>query len=626
VPRLHTKILLSLSLVAAIYVGVSSQIQKATLLPSFAALEHSSAHADLSRAVEGIVKENAHVDNFVSDWSGWDDTYQYMEDKNEAYFKSNLANDVFRRDSFDCLAFVRLDGTEVWRGAMAAGETIDIPELPQPWSLTHPLLAPRGPQDCVKGILLTARGPLLLASRIVTNSARDAPSRGWIVMGRFLDQGRMEDLASQAHLDLSILPAPTVKESQDRAAMARLRAGGWDGIDAQDDDLLTASALLDALDGSPGLFVRVTIPRTVLAQGQTALGYADLTMLVAVLVLFTSVFFMLRGMVVRPIANLTNHALKIRHTDDLTLRCSSERSDEIGQLAREFDHMVGQLASSRANHVEKAREGGMSEVAVEVLHDVGNTMQGLRTSWGTLLESLDGRAFTDLLRLIALMQPHKDDLGRWLAEDEKGRKVPSFLMTLAGGLERERTAMREQVQTMADALQHVEALLDRQRQHAGRAGVCEQLSVAALLAEARRVAAVDPAIEVVVTGAVDAVLEVERSRLVAVVVNLLRNAQDAVVMGGDKGRIRLHVEVNANGLRLTVEDDGVGIPRADLTRVFSRGYTTKAKGNGIGLHSCAITLGEFGGRIVAESEGAGRGARFVVELPESMLLPQEVTR
>jgi sensor histidine kinase regulating citrate/malate metabolism len=64
-------------------------------------------------------------------------------------------------------------------------------------------------------------------------------------------------------------------------------------------------------------------------------------------------------------------------------------------------------------------------------------------------------------------------------------------------------------------------------------------------------------------------------------------------------------------------DNGVGIARGDLERVFDKGYSTKSKDTnyGIGLHWCANAIAALGGRIWAASEGPGLGASLHLMLP-----------
>jgi len=64
-----------------------------------------------------------------------------------------------------------------------------------------------------------------------------------------------------------------------------------------------------------------------------------------------------------------------------------------------------------------------------------------------------------------------------------------------------------------------------------------------------------------------------------------------------------------------VEDNGVGIPSENLTRVFQHGFTMKKDGHGFGLHSSALAAKELGGSLTAHSDGPGCGACFCLELP-----------
>jgi C4-dicarboxylate-specific signal transduction histidine kinase len=57
-----------------------------------------------------------------------------------------------------------------------------------------------------------------------------------------------------------------------------------------------------------------------------------------------------------------------------------------------------------------------------------------------------------------------------------------------------------------------------------------------------------------------------------------------------------------------------------LTRVFAHGFTTKRDGHGFGLHAGALAAKQMNGSLTAESDGPGRGANFILELPLSGVL------
>ena len=100
--------------------------------------------------------------------------------------------------------------------------------------------------------------------------------------------------------------------------------------------------------------------------------------------------------------------------------------------------------------------------------------------------------------------------------------------------------------------------------------------------------------------------------------NIVMNAEQAVVATGKHGRIEITTSVTRAGDRIiaTVRDTGTGIPAEALPRIFEPFYTTKEVGKGTGL-GLAIAYGivqEHGGQIVAANHPDG-GALFTVELP-----------
>ncbi len=100
-----------------------------------------------------------------------------------------------------------------------------------------------------------------------------------------------------------------------------------------------------------------------------------------------------------------------------------------------------------------------------------------------------------------------------------------------------------------------------------------------------------------------------------VVLNLVTNAQYAIVNAHGRGRILLRTRSTDDVVRLTVEDDGPGIPRAEIPKVFEPFYTTKGEhGTGLGLAIARDITLTHRGRLWAESD-AGAGTAMTIELP-----------
>jgi two-component system, cell cycle sensor histidine kinase and response regulator CckA len=109
-------------------------------------------------------------------------------------------------------------------------------------------------------------------------------------------------------------------------------------------------------------------------------------------------------------------------------------------------------------------------------------------------------------------------------------------------------------------------------------------------------------------------VEVDAPQFEQVLINLCVNARDAMPNGGT---LRVWLEPRGkNDVVLSVADDGVGIPRENLSRVFEPFFTTKGTGSGLGLAVAVGIIAAHGGTISAESDGV-RGTTLQVRLPRA---------
>jgi signal transduction histidine kinase len=115
--------------------------------------------------------------------------------------------------------------------------------------------------------------------------------------------------------------------------------------------------------------------------------------------------------------------------------------------------------------------------------------------------------------------------------------------------------------------------------------------------------------------------EVDRIQIERLITNLLSNAIKYTAPGG---WVRAHAENTADGVRLVVEDSGVGIPESHLPYIFDRFYRVPdpnpEKGLGLGLSFVASRVKAHGGEIRVKSQ-VGKGSCFEVDLPRGAVRP-----
>jgi signal transduction histidine kinase len=255
-----------------------------------------------------------------------------------------------------------------------------------------------------------------------------------------------------------------------------------------------------------------------------------------------------------------------------------------------------------------------------VLHNIGNVLNSVNVSSTLVSELVRKSKTTNLNKLAILIQEHPHDLAAFLTSDPKGRQVPGYLVGLAAQLTQEQTGMLKELQSLGANIEHIKEIVAMQQNYSKMSGLTESLSVVDLVEDAIRMnnaALVRHDVQLVREYSETPPVLVEKHKVLQILVNLIRNSKYALEESGRPDR-RVTVRVANNGgdfVRVSIIDNGVGIPAQNLTRVFEHGFTTRKNGHGFGLHSGALAAMELGGTLTAHSDGPGTGAAFVLELP-----------
>ena len=269
--------------------------------------------------------------------------------------------------------------------------------------------------------------------------------------------------------------------------------------------------------------------------------------------------------------------------------------------------------------LETSRQAGMAEVATGVLHNVGNVLNSVNVSATLVADQLRRSKIPNLGKLHELLSQHRDDLGRFLTEDPKGRMIPDYLGTLSEALTKEQSSALVELESLRKHIDHIKGIVVMQQTYAKTSGVVEPISLPDLVEDALDInvsSLTRHAIQLVRDYQARPVVMVDKSKTLQILVNLVRNAKFACAERGNPDKlITVRTTADERVVRIAVIDNGVGIPKENLTRIFAHGFTTRKNGHGFGLHSGALAAKEMGGALIVHSDGAGLGATFTLELP-----------
>jgi two-component system NtrC family sensor kinase len=241
----------------------------------------------------------------------------------------------------------------------------------------------------------------------------------------------------------------------------------------------------------------------------------------------------------------------------------------------------------------------------------------------TLLRDQARRSRTNsLLKVTTMLKEQNGDLGTYLASDPKGKLVPKFFVEVADELKKEQETALSELAQLSKNVDHIKDIVAMQQSYARVAGVAEKVALQSLVEDALQINATPLSCnDITVTRQFHdvPVLTVDKHKVLQILINLVRNAIYALEERAQpEKQLTIHIAKDGGeSVMVRVQDNGVGIPPENLTRIFSHGFTTRASGHGFGLHIGALNAKEMGGSLSAASDGAGKGAAFTLILPFS---------
>jgi signal transduction histidine kinase len=297
-------------------------------------------------------------------------------------------------------------------------------------------------------------------------------------------------------------------------------------------------------------------------------------------------------------------------------RTEAKLEEEIAERRR----MESEVERSHQELLIASRQAGMAEVATSVLHNVGNVLNSVNVSAGVIGDKIRSSKLTNVARAADLFKAHSQDLAHFLQHDLKGRQLPQYLGRLADHLKTEHSAILNELESLRKNVEHIKGIVGMQQNYAKVFGSVESLKPTELVEDAIRLnsgALVRHDVRVIREYEPNLPeITVDKHKMLQILVNLICNAKKACDDSIFPERL-LTVRINTQdeALSIVVIDNGIGIPKENLTRIFNHGFTTRKDGHGFGLHSGALAAKEMGGTLLAYSDGIGKGAKFTLSVP-----------
>jgi signal transduction histidine kinase len=438
-------------------------------------------------------------------------------------------------------------------------------------------------------------------------------------MGRFLTDDLLQTIADRAQVALEsrVILSSSAQPASTGASTRLFNLDEELLFEELSRSTLSVYTTLYDIWGEPVLLVRLDIPRVITAKGAASMRFAMLSILAAGSILLLVQLLLLQMAVISPVTRLTEHAITVGQTAELSERLGIARGDELGTLARELDRMMQQLDHARNQLLEQTYRAGMAEMAAGVLHNVRNALSPIASQIDSICHELQGLPLDQMsearaeLQTANLVPARSKDLHHFL--ELAHRRVTAVLPGLEAKLAdvRSKISQIEQILAEQEMVSHAERPIER-------VAVADMVQNALdLIPDNLRhgmTVKIDPGVATV--GRVLA----NRVSLLQVLAILLTNSAEAIAgLGRQDGEVVFKAAEEQTDhepvIHLQVCDNGAGVEPSLLEEIFRRGYSTKEGSSGLGLHWSANIINAMQGRLFAESRGPGMGTCMHLILP-----------
>lgn len=318
------------------------------MMGSFEGLEQREVKKDVARVEEALEQRVGDLHATAKAWSNWDESYQFMQDRNPAFIHANF--DLVNL-KVDTILFV--DSNRKLFHSKQINRSKDL-DSPAPAQILRSLNLVDHTEDLPSaksafcGLILSNGHPLAVSVRPILPSSGAGAQRGWLIFAAFIDSADIASISKRSHLGVKLFPLDDKKSLPYHVAKAIPFLKSANDVIARpfDSDRIYGYAYLKDIDRKPIQLVQTSEAREIYVQGQ------DETQFLVRIIAFAGTAFSLvvllaieRGIVAR-LALLANQVDIIRSESDLSRRVDSQGEDEITDLSDKINEMLGGLEVS----------------------------------------------------------------------------------------------------------------------------------------------------------------------------------------------------------------------------------------------------------------------------------------
>ncbi len=343
---LRTKILLIISAVFICAMALVYSVSRLTFIRGLEEIEKQNTSVQTKQTVDVLKYLISDLEADTAGWAAWDDTYDFIQDHNQEYIQSNLADKTFITLQVNGILYIDKSGNIVYSKAFDTENEEEIPfpaELLNHFSKDSPLLSNQNQHRVVSGVLELNQEPAIIAAQPILTSKNEGPSRGTLVFVRLLNENTIREVSELIHYPISVLPIHDLNSEDVEDVIFSLRSGEGVAVLPKDKDTVVGYSLIKDIYDQSTFVLSTEFPRDTYQLGEKVSSYYILSVLGIGILVSIFAWFFLQKRILSRVALLIQGVNRIAETGNTSIRIGLTGSDEVSVVAGTIDGMLGAL-------------------------------------------------------------------------------------------------------------------------------------------------------------------------------------------------------------------------------------------------------------------------------------------
>lgn len=341
----------------AIYI-FSSQF----LIKSFAKLEEDQIVRNLHR-VEFSIKNNINNQSIkLKDWAFWDDTYNFIVDRNKKYIESNLTNESLTSLQINAVVFINNKDEIVYLKFVDIETGKDLPQENLVYFIKQNIDSIKSLNniDSLRHIIKLPEGDMMISVDNILKSDQSGDSRGIMIFGTFINKRMIENISGLVGFPVSIYPYNSYTDVTDVIIAKNSLSSGKVKylVHLMPNNLVHGDSLIYDINNKPADIIRVESPREIYQKGKNTVVYFLVVIIISIILFGILIFILLEKSIISRLIRLGEGVEEIGKSGDFSKEIIPGSNDEIGRLTTIINKMFKEIKASderekKINEMEK---------------------------------------------------------------------------------------------------------------------------------------------------------------------------------------------------------------------------------------------------------------------------------